>query len=245
MNQKQRITHDVLQGRRKGRNHQPSWSHQDECLLPWCGRSRSSRIWRNADSSDRPDCGESQCGRSTIDSTVLSSSLSFFSIILPLRKMTSLEHPAIPHAENITSQTNHQEITFPLPRSLHTTAHIHFTFEETYAMVFLATTLPGDSGEKPLGSFVYAMPDVRRLYYLSTDLINLYPAHLLPFRSINHALSLPVQRRVRDTNRKDPSDANGKTGVCGEQYQLESTGVDGGGRDGRSAEDGGEHHGKI
>ncbi|RMJ24973.1 hypothetical protein PHISP_04171 [Aspergillus sp. HF37] len=26
-------------------------------------------------------------------------------------------------------------------------------------MVFLATTLPGDSGEKPLGSFVYAMPD--------------------------------------------------------------------------------------
>lgn len=67
----------------------------------------------------------------------------------------------IPQAENIAPHSIHQEIALPLPRALHTTAHIHLTFEATYTMVFLSTTLPGDSGEKPLGSFVYAMPDVR------------------------------------------------------------------------------------
>lgn len=67
---------------------------------------------------------------------------------------------ALPQADNIAPHSIHQEIAFLFPRALHTTAHIHLTFEATYTMVFLATTQPGDSGEKPLGSFVYAMPDV-------------------------------------------------------------------------------------
>ncbi|KAE8353341.1 hypothetical protein BDV28DRAFT_133293 [Aspergillus coremiiformis] len=54
-----------------------------------------------------------------------------------------------------------QEISLPLPKALHTTAHIHLTLLETCTMVFLTTSTPGDSGwsVKPMGSFIYAMPD--------------------------------------------------------------------------------------
>ncbi|PWY88732.1 hypothetical protein BO94DRAFT_534635 [Aspergillus sclerotioniger CBS 115572] len=53
------------------------------------------------------------------------------------------------------------EISLPLPKALHTTAHIHLSFLDTCAMVFLATSTPGDSAGsvKPMGSFIYAMPD--------------------------------------------------------------------------------------
>ncbi|RAL16721.1 proteasome assembly chaperone 4 family protein [Aspergillus homomorphus CBS 101889] len=56
-----------------------------------------------------------------------------------------------------------QEISFPLPQALHTTAHIHLTRLETCAMVFLATSTPGDSAGtvKPMGSLIYAMPDLK------------------------------------------------------------------------------------
>lgn len=57
-------------------------------------------------------------------------------------------------------QPIHEEIALALPRALHTTAHIHLTFQAAHTTVFVATTVPGESGEKPLGSFVYAMPDV-------------------------------------------------------------------------------------
>ncbi|KAL4909826.1 hypothetical protein BDW74DRAFT_173314 [Aspergillus multicolor] len=53
------------------------------------------------------------------------------------------------------------ELSFPLPKALHTTAHIHLTVLDTCAMVFLATSTSGDStgSTKPMGSFIYAMPD--------------------------------------------------------------------------------------
>lgn len=55
-----------------------------------------------------------------------------------------------------------QEISFPLPKALCTTLHIHLTFLETTAMVFLTTTSTAESQgvTKPMGSFVYSMPDV-------------------------------------------------------------------------------------
>lgn len=73
--------------------------------------------------------------------------------------MATTQPPVVPQVEAVF-QPNHEEIAIPLPRVLHTTAHIHLTFQATHTMVFLATSVPGDSGEKPLGSFVYAMPDV-------------------------------------------------------------------------------------
>ncbi|KAJ9283654.1 hypothetical protein DTO021C3_8770 [Paecilomyces variotii] len=77
--------------------------------------------------------------------------------------MTTISTPPIemPHAEPTSPSTTPIEISFPLPKTPHTTAHVHLTFLATSTMVFLATTTPGDSAGtmKPLGSFVYAMPD--------------------------------------------------------------------------------------
>lgn len=73
--------------------------------------------------------------------------------------------PAVPLAELATPSVKPQEISFTLPKALHTTAHVHLNFLGHCAMVFLATSSPGDSGGsiKPMGSFVYAMPDVSTL----------------------------------------------------------------------------------
>ncbi|PYH45678.1 proteasome assembly chaperone 4 family protein [Aspergillus saccharolyticus JOP 1030-1] len=66
-------------------------------------------------------------------------------------------------AEPVAPRLHPQEISFPLPKALHTTAHIHLTLLETCVMVFLATSTPGDSAGtmKPMGSLVYAMPDLK------------------------------------------------------------------------------------
>ncbi|KAL4871316.1 hypothetical protein BDV12DRAFT_164595 [Aspergillus spectabilis] len=58
-------------------------------------------------------------------------------------------------------QTHPAELSFPLPKALHTTTHIHLTVLDNCTMIFLATSTPGDSAGsvKPMGSFVYAMPD--------------------------------------------------------------------------------------
>ena len=54
------------------------------------------------------------------------------------------------------------EVSFPLPRSPHTTLHAHITFLTTSTMLFLTTNVIGESSSTraPMGSFVYAMPDV-------------------------------------------------------------------------------------
>ncbi|KAL6238918.1 hypothetical protein BDW75DRAFT_236869 [Aspergillus navahoensis] len=53
------------------------------------------------------------------------------------------------------------ELSFPLPKALHTTAHIHLTLLDTCVIVFLAASTAGESAgsTKPMGSFIYAMPD--------------------------------------------------------------------------------------
>jgi hypothetical protein len=68
----------------------------------------------------------------------------------------------LPQAELTPPSVKPRELSFTLPRALHTTAHAHLTFMNHCATVFLATSTPGDSGGsiKPMGSFVYAMPDV-------------------------------------------------------------------------------------
>ncbi|KGO70301.1 hypothetical protein PITC_097000 [Penicillium italicum] len=69
--------------------------------------------------------------------------------------------PAVPLAELATPSVKPQEISFTLPKAFHTTAHVHLNFLDHCVMVFLATSSPSDSGGsiKPMGSFVYAMPD--------------------------------------------------------------------------------------
>ncbi|PGH07172.1 hypothetical protein GX51_01959 [Blastomyces parvus] len=53
------------------------------------------------------------------------------------------------------------ELSFLAPKSLYTTIHIHLTFFATSTLLFLTTSSMGESGatSKPMGSFVYAMPD--------------------------------------------------------------------------------------
>lgn len=68
----------------------------------------------------------------------------------------------IPSVENVPS-LEPLEISLPLPKSPHTTLHTHLTFLATSVMVFICTTVPGNEGGtlNSMGSFVYAMPDVR------------------------------------------------------------------------------------
>lgn len=92
--------------------------------------------------------------------------------------MTTISTPPIemPHAEPTSPSTTPIEISFPLPKTPHTTAHVHLTFLATSTMVFLATTTPGDSAGtmKPLGSFVYAMPDVGLFFLILISCLSLF-----------------------------------------------------------------------
>lgn len=69
---------------------------------------------------------------------------------------------SLPQIERVEPDLKPREISFPLPKALHTTGHVHLTVLGHCATVFLSTSTPGDSAGsvKPLGSFVYAMPDV-------------------------------------------------------------------------------------
>lgn len=54
------------------------------------------------------------------------------------------------------------QLSFPLPKAPETRIHIHLTIQATSVLLFLTTTANGDTSTTvPLGSFVYALPDVR------------------------------------------------------------------------------------
>jgi hypothetical protein len=53
------------------------------------------------------------------------------------------------------------ELSFPLPKAPETRIHLRMTIQATSILLFLTTALNGDaSTAAPLGSFVYALPDV-------------------------------------------------------------------------------------
>jgi hypothetical protein len=54
------------------------------------------------------------------------------------------------------------ELSFPHPKAPHTILQAHLTFLATSTTLFLTTTAVGESASTlaPMGSFVYAMPDV-------------------------------------------------------------------------------------
>lgn len=60
------------------------------------------------------------------------------------------------------------EISLPLPRALDTRIFAHLTLRERSVTVFLTTATADEQSAPPsMGSFVYALPDVRS-----------YPSHL-------------------------------------------------------------------
>lgn len=62
----------------------------------------------------------------------------------------------------MATNVNPIEISFPLPKAPHAILHGHLTFLDGCVVVHLTTSEFGESGSSlaPLGSFVYAMPDV-------------------------------------------------------------------------------------
>jgi len=57
------------------------------------------------------------------------------------------------------------ELSFPLPKAPETKIHVHLTINATSIVLFLTTVYEGDIPTgAPLGSFVYALPDVSRAY---------------------------------------------------------------------------------
>lgn len=120
--------------------------------------------------------------------------------------------------ESIPPQLRTKELSFPLPKALHTTAHVHLTTLETCAMVFITTTTPGETTgpSKPMGSFVYAMPDVSLVYHtfvcdeLKTECLAYQPK----IRPKHYALHL-IQHRVYHSTRQDPGSTDGTASLCG------------------------------
>jgi hypothetical protein len=57
------------------------------------------------------------------------------------------------------------ELSFPLPKAPETKIHVHLTINATSIVLFLTTVYEGNIPiGAPLGSFVYALPDVSRAY---------------------------------------------------------------------------------
>jgi hypothetical protein len=53
------------------------------------------------------------------------------------------------------------EISFPLPRAPHTSIHLQLTNNGPNLLLFLTSCSGESATSSPLGSFVYAMPNVR------------------------------------------------------------------------------------
>jgi hypothetical protein len=57
------------------------------------------------------------------------------------------------------------ELSFPLPKAPETKIHLHLTINTTSIVLFVTTVYGGDLPTgAPLGSFVYALPDVSGIY---------------------------------------------------------------------------------
>lgn len=56
------------------------------------------------------------------------------------------------------------QLSFPLPRSLDTRIYLRLTIKQKVIMLFLTTVAAEeDNNAVPMGSFVYALPDVCKL----------------------------------------------------------------------------------
>ena len=116
------------------------------------------------------------------------------------------------------------ELSFPLPKNPHTILQAHLTFFETSTMLFLTTSTIGESSSTlaPLGSFVYAMPNVSQFQCRSSSDVALLETHMklilferestrrtssaLHSTSQGQALIMPLalRRFLRDAQKRPP-----------------------------------------
>jgi hypothetical protein len=81
-----------------------------------------------------------------------------------LLRHTSSHHPtmAATTTENSASRAP-LEVSFPLPKAPHTKIHLQLTNNGPNLLLFLTTATAESASTTPLGSFVYAMPNVSKL----------------------------------------------------------------------------------
>jgi hypothetical protein len=71
------------------------------------------------------------------------------------------------NAAIVESSGRPTELSFPLPKSPDTRIYLQLTIQVTSFLLFLTTAMNGDTSRAaPLGSFVYALPDVKHLSLL-------------------------------------------------------------------------------
>ena len=112
----------------------------------------------------------------------------------------------------------------PLPLSPSTTLHVQTTSFETSNLIFLTTTTSTTTTNAPtslsaLGSFVYAMPNVRFLLLspLTDNLTNTSATASEPKHNRTHLYSIvctPLEHRFRHARRAHHRQAHGQTDVC-------------------------------
>ena len=91
------------------------------------------------------------------------------------------DEPAAPGLISIQPTLHPQHQSFPLPLTPHTTLHLQTTRLSTSTLIFLTTTDPSTPpSTAPLGSFIYAIPNVSPAIPPSICRPPVSPACLLP-----------------------------------------------------------------
>lgn len=114
------------------------------------------------------------------------------------------------------------ELSFPMPKAPETRIHLHLTIQMTSLLLFLTTALNGNTSEAaPLGSFVYALPDVCYLLPISIQLLDrmvmLINLTETKFRSntLDPALHVRIIHRVHNTFGEVVGTENWQACLCG------------------------------
>lgn len=122
-------------------------------LSTQCSSILPDEMGRHHVSSQRPQRCCDKCLHQCNDRTV--------SHHLPTHIFQTLVNMAS-HSENMTGRSPRPlQLSFPLPKAPGTSIHLQLTILASSILLFLTTTMTGDSTTTvPLGSFVYALPDV-------------------------------------------------------------------------------------
>lgn len=114
------------------------------------------------------------------------------------------------------------QLSFPLPRSLDTKIHLRLSIKAKVILLYLTTVAAEDVGKPvPLGSFVYALPDV--------SLVGSPSGHLLMKKSseiqrkpavVDDNIPCRGNTRVHDPAGQDSRKEDRHAGLCGQFDQL-------------------------
>lgn len=122
------------------------------------------------------------------------------------------------------------EVAFPMPRAPHTNIHLQLTHNGPNLVLFLTSAASDSASSAPLGSFVYAMPNVSekldtiaRLLeeHISCSDILIWPPESISNRDLEHA-SFHAWRHtgIHNATVQDIGAEDRQAGVCGKFSEL-------------------------